>query len=329
MHQQARAGAAHLALIEEHAVDQAFDCPVQIGVSKDDEGRLAAQLQAQLLATAGGAAPDGAPYFGRSGEGDLGDARMRHDGLAHRAVAGDDVDHARRQSHLDAQLTEQQGRERSLLGGLEDNRIAAGQRRGDLPGQHQQRKVPRHDLADHAQWYMLRPLGGQQLRPAGVVIEVAHRQRHINVAALADGLAVVQRFEHGKQTRMLLQAAGQGIQELGTLVPAQRSPCWPGGLGRLHGSINFLDRGLRNLGQGLAVGRVDAGKVVPARHPFAVDEMPKPAPALAQPGLCIGSRFGRRAIVHGVQNVCYRRHGISVVQRCRSVQGMAWRQLAL
>src|SRR4029079_11412479 len=36
-------------------------------------------------------------------------------------------------------------------GGLEHDRVAGGERRGDLPGQHQQREVPRDDLGGHAE----------------------------------------------------------------------------------------------------------------------------------------------------------------------------------
>ena len=41
-------------------------------------------------------------------------------------------------------------RERRLLGGLEHDRAARGERRRELPGRHHQREVPRDDLADDA-----------------------------------------------------------------------------------------------------------------------------------------------------------------------------------
>ena len=48
------------------------------------------------------------------------------------------------------QLAEVQRRQRRLLGGLEHDRAAAGERRPELPRRHQQREVPGDDLADDA-----------------------------------------------------------------------------------------------------------------------------------------------------------------------------------
>ena len=62
------------------------------------------------------------------------------------AVAGDDVDHAGREAGLGDQVGEAQRGQRRLLGGLEDERAAGGQRRARSSGRHQQREVPRHDL---------------------------------------------------------------------------------------------------------------------------------------------------------------------------------------
>src|SRR5439155_16891350 len=112
LHQQARTGAAYLALIEPYRVDQAFDRGVEIRIVEHDERRLAAQFQRQLLAAAGGRFADDAADFGRTREGQLVDARMVDDGFAHAAVAGDDVDHAGRHAGLLADLGKQQRGER-------------------------------------------------------------------------------------------------------------------------------------------------------------------------------------------------------------------------
>jgi hypothetical protein len=73
-----------------------FDRAVEIGVVEHDERRLAAELERQLLAGAGGRLADDAADFGRAGEGDLVDAGCLTI-LAGLAVAGDDVDDALRQ----------------------------------------------------------------------------------------------------------------------------------------------------------------------------------------------------------------------------------------
>ena len=45
-------------------------------------------------------------------------------------------------------LGKEQRGERGELGGLQHHRVAHRKRRRDLPRQHQQREVPRDDLAD-------------------------------------------------------------------------------------------------------------------------------------------------------------------------------------
>src|SRR5262249_45404948 len=49
LHQQPRPRTADLSLVEPDAVDQSFDCAVQIGIIEDDERRLATQFQCKPL----------------------------------------------------------------------------------------------------------------------------------------------------------------------------------------------------------------------------------------------------------------------------------------
>ncbi len=76
LHQQPRARAAHLALVEPDAVDEAFDGGVEVRVVEDDEGALAAEFQAELLRGIRGGLADDAADLGGAGEGDLVDAGM-------------------------------------------------------------------------------------------------------------------------------------------------------------------------------------------------------------------------------------------------------------
>ena len=98
--QQARAGAADVALVEEDAVDDAFDGLVDRGVVEDDVGRLAAEFEGELFAGAGERVLDDLADFGGAGEGDLGGERMVDHGGSGFARAGDDVDDAGRQSGI-------------------------------------------------------------------------------------------------------------------------------------------------------------------------------------------------------------------------------------
>ena len=95
-----------------------------------------------------------------------------------------------RQLGLPADVGEEERGERRRLGRLEHDGVAAGQRRRDLPREHQQREVPGDDLRGHAE--RPRPPVGERVlelvRPAGVVEEVRGRERQVDVARLLIGL---------------------------------------------------------------------------------------------------------------------------------------------
>ena len=166
--EQPRAGAADVALVEEDAVDDALDGLVDRGVVEHDVGGLAAELEGDLLLAARGGAGDHLADLGRAGERDLVDVAVLDQRPAGLAGAGDDVDDAGREVGLLADLGEQQRRQRRGLGGLQHDGVAAGQRRRDLPGQHQQREVPRDDLAGHAERLRVRARSprGRACRPS-------------------------------------------------------------------------------------------------------------------------------------------------------------------
>src|SRR3982074_1597030 len=92
---------------------------------------------------------------------------------------------------------------RSELGGLQDAGGSGRKSGRNLPGQHQQWKVPWNDLSHNAASRVIRKLLKQQLRPAGMIVKVSRHQRNIDVAALANRLSIVHGFEHGEAARML------------------------------------------------------------------------------------------------------------------------------
>ena len=151
LHEQPRAGAADVALVEVDPVDDPLDRLVERAVVEDDVRGLAAELERQLDAGARELALDRLADLGRAGERDLVDVGVLDEMRAGRAVAGDDVDDARRQLGLAADVGEDERRQRRRLGRLEHDRVAAGERRRDLPGEHQQREVPGDDLAGDAE----------------------------------------------------------------------------------------------------------------------------------------------------------------------------------
>ncbi len=101
--------------------------------------------------------------------------------------------------------------------------LPAGEGRGDLPGEHQQREVPRDDLRRDAE----RPGGPTGKRvvelvgPARVVPEVRRGQWDVDVARFLDRLARIDRLENGELARALLEQTGDPVQVLGALPPGQ------------------------------------------------------------------------------------------------------------
>ena len=96
----------------------------------------------------------------------------------------------------------------------------------ELPGRHQQREVPGDDLPGDAERARRRAVARvlELVGPAGVVEEVRGRERDVDVARLADRLAVVERLEHGELAGALLDRARDAEEVLGALAPGQVAP---------------------------------------------------------------------------------------------------------
>ena len=170
----------------------------------------------------------------------------------------------------------------------------------DLPGEHQQRKVPRDDLADDADRLVIRKLPVERLRPAGMVDEMADRQRHVDVAAFADRLAVVERFQHREQALVPLHGAADGVEDLGALVARARAPFRQrlgcrGNRGIDIGVAGVGDLRERLAGRGIAGVEALAG---PGGDPLAADEQRFRKIRGGEPGVGLVAGFRRRAVVH-------------------------------
>ena len=95
-------------------------------------------------------AVDGAAGFGRAGEGDTGDARIGDEARTDRAVAGNEMQRARRHAGIVQQRNGKRGDQRCLLGRLGDDRIAGDQRGGHLAEEYREREIPRADADEDA-----------------------------------------------------------------------------------------------------------------------------------------------------------------------------------
>ncbi len=330
LHEDAGSGAADLALVEPDGVHHAFHGAVEVGVLEDHEGRLAAEFEAQLLPRAGGLLPDEAADLGRSREGHLVDARMSRQGRARGAVARDDVDDASGQPRLAADLGEGEGGERGELGRLQHDRVAGRERRGDLPGEHQEREVPGDDLPADAHRRMVRELARDQFGPSGVVVEVAGHERDVDVARLADRLAVVEGLQHRQEALTLLDMAGEPVEVPG---PDVTGGLWTNPRRRRVPPRRRVDVLRRALGHGrerLVSRRVAdrEGLAGDGRGEASVDEVTEAAFVRLEPGPRVVVGFGSGTIVHGVEDLFDLGHAGSLMSlrraRARDALSRRW-----
>ena len=191
-----------------------------------------------------------------------------------------------RQARLLADFGKGERRERRELRRLQHNGVSRRQRRSNLPRQHQQRKIPRNNLPDNSARHILGKFLFQKLRPAGVMIEMPRDQRNVDVAALANRLAIVHRLQHREQPRMLLHQPRQRIQIARPRMRSERLPRWRRRPRRFHRCVDVRRGSLRHRRQPLPIRRIDGLEVLARRRrlPHAVDEMRKAPPMMIQPG---------------------------------------------
>ena len=146
---QRRAG---LAGVEErllHAVADGLGEALAVEVVEQHVGRLAAELEGDLLHRLGAELGDALAGPRRPGERHHVDVGVGGDRLADlRSEAGHEVEHAGRQADLVDDLGEDEGVDRGDLARLEHDRAAGRHGVGDLGGDLVQRVVPRRDAAD-------------------------------------------------------------------------------------------------------------------------------------------------------------------------------------
>jgi hypothetical protein len=210
---------------------------IEVGVREDDRRRLAAELERDALEIAGSCLNDELADFRRPGEGDLVDIGMigerRACGLAE---AGDDVDDAVGYAGFRDQFAEAERREGRLLGGLENDGAASGERRRELPRRHHEREVPRDDLSDHADRLAQRisvPIAGarhrngfasEARRPSGHIAEHVDRAADVVPARIGDRLAVVERLDLGEFVGVLFEEVAELPHELRAVAGRNARP---------------------------------------------------------------------------------------------------------
>ncbi|MGY4199303.1 hypothetical protein ACVIM9_008644 [Bradyrhizobium sp. USDA 4520] len=167
-------------------------------------------------------------------------------------------------------------------------------------------KIPRNDLPDHANRHLIGEFALLQLRPAGVIEEMARSERHVEIAGFPDRLAVVDRLQHGEQPGVTLQHARQRIEMTRATVTAKLCPrCLRGACGADR-RLDIGSSALRDARQRLARGRLGRREVFAGvrRCELAGDEMPERGAMPRQPGACLAVRLRRGAILHGLEIAC-------------------------
>ena len=214
-------------------------------VRAHDERVLAAELEVHARHAAGGALGDPRAGADAAGERDAVDPLVVDDPLADVAAAGQQRDEAgRKVVHA---RRERQRRERRELGRLAERGVAGGEHRRELPGEQQQRVVPRHDAGDEPERLLqhereLRRLDRRDhpalraARQLGVEVERARRPADL-VAVLDQRLAALAGHQLGQLVGAGAQPRGDLVQRLRALGGRRRGPL-------ALGAAGVLDRGV-------------------------------------------------------------------------------------
>ncbi|MCY1512829.1 hypothetical protein D9M68_473050 [compost metagenome] len=287
--QHAGGGGADLALVPEDTEHDPLDGGLDIAVGEDDEGRLAAQLQADVFDVAGGGLHDAAAGGHAAGEGQLVDAGVLGQRCARiRPQASHQVQHAGRQPGLVGDTGQLQGGQWGQLGGLEHHAAAGGQGRGDFPGGHQHREVPGDDRTGNAYrllaCHRAEPVVGQGHGLFHMAVQVFGEVRVEVEAAggiadvpqgLGQRLAVVANLQLGQLLLALTDALGDAAQHRGTgrathLRPGSLIEGLPSGF---HRQVHVFRGGGSDPGDRRFAARIDGfeGATFDRSHPLAID----------------------------------------------------------
>src|SRR2546429_8080290 len=206
---------------------------------------------------------------------------MPHQRFAGRSIAGDDVHDPGGEADLLADVRKCERRQGSKFRGLQHHRIPRGERGGNLPRQHEQRKIPRDDLTYDAASGVSRKFLLEQLGPARMVIKMPCYQRDIDVAAFTNRLAVIQCFENREPARMFLYLPRQRIEIARTHMRSEGLPRRQSSPRGFYRAIDIRCRSLRHRREFFTRGGIRGLEITPCRGrlPRAVNEMSE-APAL-------------------------------------------------
>src|SRR5215472_7355418 len=133
------------------------------------------------------------------------------------------------------------------------------------------------------------------------MIEMAGDERDINIAALADGLTVVERFENREAPRMLLHLARHGVEKARPRVRRKFLPAGQGLARGFHRGVHVGGASLRDFGKNCARGGVGGFEIfaVDGSVPSAANEMSEAPVVASEPRERLLGIFRRGAVFHG------------------------------
>ena len=282
LHEQAVRAHAGLPGVAVFRRDCAFDRGIEIRIVEHDERRVAAELERQLFHRAGALRHQQLAGFGRSGERQLADDRIRGElGADLGGRSGNHVEHARRDARALGKLREGERRERRLRGGLQDDRAPRRNRRAGLTRNHRQRKVPRRDAGHHADRFLddqqalvgLLVRDGIAVRALGFFTEPFEERRGVGHFAFRFG----ERFPllGGHQPRQVLLAGEHQLEPAAhhsrALFRRLAPPFRKGARGGLDRPLRLGAAQLRHRSDDLAGRRVVDVEAIAPLDPRAVD----------------------------------------------------------
>ena len=142
-----------------------------------------------------------------------------------------------------------------------------------------------------------------------MMIEMAGDQGNVDVARLADRLAVVDRFQDRQKALPLLHMARERVNVLRALEAGERRPFRLSLARRGDRGFDVRGRALRGARDAFVGRRIEDVEQFAGLGESAVDEMPEAALMRFEPGFDMLAAFRRRTVVHCPQNVLDNAHG--------------------
>ena len=245
-----------------------------IGVGSDDEVVLGAAEGPYAFSLSGGPTVDDLGNASGPNEGNGLNAGMVADGFDDGFAAVHDVENAIGKARFLHQFGEFHGAEGRLLGGFEDEGVAAGNREREDPHGHHGGEVEGrdagHDPDRLAQGFAFHAgadfedLALNDLRKAAGELGALDALGDFG-AGFGKRLAVFERAKLGESFLVLFQEMAEAVEDLNTFFDGDGTPFFLRVGGRSDGVVQVAGCGLGNPGDGLAGGWLEHGDALPRR----------------------------------------------------------------